>query len=88
MEDNKKNMITIVDANGVEKQVELLTYFTLKSNNKKYVAYTDNQEDANGNVIISTAEVVEKENEEIEFVGITDPAVIEEIKKVILDLAK
>ena len=80
--------IKIVDIDGVEKEVELLCYFTLNSNNKKYVAYTDNNEDENGNVIISTAEVVEKEDNTIEFVSISEPAVLEEVKKVLLDLAK
>lgn len=85
---NNNNIITIVDSDGIEKQVELLSYFTLKSNNKKYVAYTDNKEDENGNVIISTAEVVAKDNGGIDFVGITDPKIVEEIKNVLLDLAK
>lgn len=85
---NNNNIITIVDSDGIEKQVELLSYFTLKSNNKKYVAYTDNKEDENGNVIISTAEVVAKDNGGIDFVGITDSKIVEEIKNVLLDLAK
>lgn len=80
--------IKIIDIDGVEKEVELLCYFTLKSNNKKYVAYTDNNEDENGNVIISTAEVIEKEDNTIEFVGISEPVVLDEVKKVLLDLAK
>ena len=85
--DNKK-MMSIIDENGVEKQVEILSFFTLTSNNKKYVAYTDGQEDENGNVIICTAEVSEKEDGSLEFLGITDPNVVEEIKNVIIDLAK
>lgn len=82
-----QNYITIVE-NGVEKKVELLSYFSLKSNDKKYVAYTDNQEDQEGNVIISTAEVVSRDDGGIDFVGITDPNVVEEVKNVLLDLAK
>lgn len=84
----KENFITIVDSDGNEKQVELLSYFTLKSNDNKYVAYTDNEEDENGNVVISTAEVVAKDDGGIEFVGITDPKIVEEVKNVLLDLAK
>lgn len=85
---NNTNMITIKDKNGIEKQVELLSYFELKSNNKKYIAYTDNQEDNNGNVIISAAEVKELEDGTLEFIGINDPNIIEEIKNVLIDLAK
>ena len=88
MEIDNKNMMTIIDENGIEKQVEILSYFTLKSNNKNYVTYTDNQEDENGNVIVSSAEVSEKEDGSIEFLGISDAGIVEEIKNVILDLAK
>ncbi len=86
MED--KNFITIIDSNGVEKQVEVLNYFTLNSNGKDYVAYTENQEDANGNVIIATSEVVENPDGSIEFANITDQNVLNEIKNVLFDLCK
>lgn len=86
MEQN--NMITIIDNNGIEKQVEVLSYFTLNSNNKKYVAYTDNQVDSNNNVIVATSEVIENPDGTIEFANIFEPNVINEIKNVLIDLTK
>lgn len=86
MEQN--NYITIVDNNGIEKKVEVLNYFTLNSNGKKYVAYTENQEDSNGNIIICTSEVVERPDGSIEFANIYDQNVLNEIKNVLIDLAK
>lgn len=83
----QKNYITIVDSNGIEKQVEVLSYFTLKSNNKKYVAYTDNKTDSNGNVLVYTSEVVEKMDGSLEFANIYDQSVLNEIKNVLLDLS-
>lgn len=83
----QKNYITIVDSNGIEKQVEVLSYFTLKSNNKKYVAYTDNKTDNNGNVLVYTSEVVEKMDGSLEFANIYDQSVLNEIKNVLLDLS-
>ena len=83
-----KNYITIIDSNGMEKRVEVLNYFTLNSNGKDYVAYTENQEDANGNVIIATSEVIERPDGSIEFANITDQNTLNEIKNVLFDLCK
>ena len=81
------NYITITDMNGIEKKVEVLTYFTLNSNNKKYVAYTENQKDNNGNTIICTSEVVEKPDGSVEFANIYDQSVLNEVRNVLLDLS-
>ena len=47
----EKETLKITDENGVEKEVEVLSYFTLKSNGKDYLIYTENKEDADGNII-------------------------------------
>ena len=83
----EKNILKITDENGVEKEVEVINFFTLNSNGKKYITYTENEEDTKGNVIVYTAEVVETDNE-VELVGITEPAVLEEIKEVMIDIVK
>lgn len=83
----EKNYIKIVDENGIEKSVEVIGYFTLKSNNKKYVAYTENQKDSNGNIIICTSEVVEKNDGSVEFLNIYDQNILNEVKNVLLDLS-
>ena len=83
----EKDVIKITDENGVEKEVEVINFFTLNSNGKKYMTYTENEEDAKGNVIVYTAEVVETEDE-VELVGITDPKVLEEVKEVMIDIVK
>lgn len=83
----EKDILKITDENGVEKEVEVINFFTLNSNGKKYITYTENEEDAKGNVIVYTAEVVETDNE-VELVGITDPVVLEEVKEVMIDIVK
>ena len=83
----EKDIIQITDENGVEKEVEVINFFTLKSNGKKYMTYTENEEDTRGNVIVYTAEVVETDDE-VELVGITDPNVLEEVKEVMVDIVK
>jgi len=86
MEENKT--IKIFDENGVEKQVEVIAYFTLTMNNKDYLIYTENKEDANGNVEVYTSEVVHKDDNTTELLGIDDDNVWTEIKKVMIEIAK
>ena len=46
----EKQMINVVNEQGEEVEVEVVAYFTLNSNNKKYLIYTENKEDEAGNV--------------------------------------
>ena len=86
MDENR--MIKILDENGMEKQVEVIAYFTLTLNNKDYLIYTENKTDANGNVEVYTSEVVQKDGEVTELMGIDDDNVWAEIKKVMIEIAK
>jgi len=86
MEENKT--IKIFDENGVEKEVEVIAYFTLTMNNKDYLIYTENKEDANGNVEVYTSEVIHKDDNTTELLGIDDDNVWAEIKKVMIEIAK
>lgn len=84
----EKKTIKIFDENGVEKEVEVIAYFTLTMNNKDYLIYTENKEDANGNVEVYTSEVVHKDDNTTELLGIDDDNVWAEIKKVMIEIAK
>ena len=86
MDENR--MIKILDENGMEKQVEVIAYFTLTLNNKDYLIYTENKTDANGNVEVYTSEVVHRDDETTELMGIDDDNVWAEIKKVMIEIAK
>lgn len=84
----EREIINIIDENGVAKQVEVVAYFTLKMNSKDYLIYTENKTDASGNVEVSVSEVTEQEDGTIVLNGVEDDAVWVEIKKVMLDIAK
>lgn len=84
----KDTKIKIFDENGVEKEVEVVAYFTLTMNNKDYLIYTENKTDANGNVEVYTSEVVNKDDNTTELLGIDDDNVWAEIKKVMVEIAK
>ena len=83
-----KEMIKIIDELGAEKEVEVVSYFSLKSNGKDYLIYTENKVDASGNVEVYTSEVVNNADGSIELKGIDNDSVWSEIKKVMLDIAK
>jgi len=83
----EKQTIKITDMNGQVKEVEVITYLTLHSNNKKYLIYTENIEDQNGNVELYTSEVIEHEDGSIELAGIEDDAVWKELQEIMDDLA-
>lgn len=84
----EKEMIKIIDETGIEKEVEVVLYFTLKTNGKDYLIYTENKTDAAGNVEVYTSEVIKNEDGSISLTSIDDDAVWTEIKKVMLDIAK
>ena len=71
-----------------DKEPEIVTYLTLHSNNKKYLIYTDNIEDGEGNVNLYTSEVIEKSDGSIELAGIDDDAVWTELQGIMDELAK
>lgn len=83
----EKEILRITDENGVEKDVEVVSYFTLNSNGKDYMIYTDAQpkEDENGNVLTYTSEVIENEDS-VELKAITDENVLNEIKEIITEI--
>lgn len=85
---DQKEMIKIIDETGIEKEVEVVAYFTLKTNGKDYLIYTENKTDASGNVEVYTSEVVSNEDGTVTLNGVDDDAVWVEIKKVMLDIAK
>lgn len=85
---DQKEMIKIIDETGIEKEVEVVAYFTLKTNDKDYLIYTENKTDASGNIEVYTSEVVSNEDGTVTLTGVDDDAVWVEIKKVMLDIAK
>jgi len=50
------NQVTVIDRTGQSMQVELLTYFKNKKNNKNYIIYTKNEVVQDGLVKLYIAE--------------------------------
>ncbi len=85
IETSEIEKLKIIDESGKEKEVEVLHYFKLNSNNKDYLVYTDNTEDGEGNVLVYTSEVIENDDK-IELAGITDEAILKEITEILTDI--
>ena len=84
----EKDTIKIIDENGQEKVVDIVAFFTLKSNRKKYLIYTENKKDEKGNVEIYTSELTEKDKGAIILAGVEDEMVWNDIKQVLVNISK
>lgn len=85
---NEKEIIKIIDENGVEKEVQVVAHFTLKTNEKDYLIYTENKIDSSGNVEVCTSEIIKNSDGTASLSGVDDESIWSEIKKVMLDIAK
>lgn len=83
----EKEILKVTDENGVEKEIEVINYFTLNSNGKDYLMYIDanSTEDENGSIMTYTSEVVDN-GDSIELKDITDENVLNEIKEIITEI--
>lgn len=84
MEEKKMRIIKKLD--GTEEKVEEVISFEFNDTNKKYMVYTKNETDENGNITIYITEV-EEEPSGIKFLGVKEED-WPRIKEVLRELAK
>ena len=58
----KKRILTITKTDGSKEQVEEVISFEFNDTKKRYVVYTKNEKDENGNVTIYVTRIVSDEN--------------------------
>lgn len=58
----EKRILTITKTNGSKEQVEEVISFEFNDTKKRYVVYTKNEKDENGNVTIYVTRIVSDEN--------------------------
>lgn len=58
----EKRILTITKTDGTKEQVEEVISFEFNDTKKRYVVYTKNEKDENGNVTIYVTRVVSDEN--------------------------
>lgn len=86
MEDSKK-MLAINKLDGTTEKVEEVISFEFNDTKKRYVVYTKNEVDQNGNVTIYVTEVVTDMNG-TRFLGVSSDEEWTKIKDVLRKLAK
>ena len=84
----EKKMITITKLDGTVETVEEVICFEFSDTLKKYVVYTKNETDANGNVIVYVTEMVSKDDGTNRFIGVESEEEWTKIKEVLRELAK
>ena len=58
----EKRILTITKTDGTKEQVEEVISFEFNDTKKRYVVYTKNEKDKNGNVTIYVTRIVSDEN--------------------------
>ena len=87
MKDETKNNLIISKADGTTEEVEEVISFEFNDTKKRYLVYTKNEVDANGNVTIYVTEVVNDDNG-TRFLGVESDDEWTRIKDVLRQLAK
>lgn len=84
----EKKMLTITKLDGTVETVEEVISFEFSDTLKKYVVYTKNETDANGNITVYVTEMVTDADGENKFVGVESEEEWSKIKDVLRELAK
>lgn len=83
----EKKMMTIVNEDGTEEDVEVVVAFEFKDNKKEYVVYTKNERDDSNNIIVYVSNV-DRSNGEPNLIGVEDESEWARVKDVLRELAK
>ena len=83
----EKRILTITKTDGSKEQVEEVISFEFNDTKKRYVVYTKNEKDENGNVTIYVTRIVSDENGNI-FLGVENDDEWNRIKAALRALIK
>lgn len=83
----ERKILTIVDKQGNQMEVEVVIAFRVETTGKEYVIYTKNEKDEQGNITIYVSAFIEIEGQK-QLIGIVDEQEWEQIKEIIRQLAK
>ena len=84
---DKKTKFIINNPDGSKEKVEEIISFEFADTNKKYVVYTKNEKDENGNITIYVTELV-KDDDGVHFVGVDSDSEWRRIKSALRELIK
>lgn len=82
---NEEDKIIIKNNDGIEQEFYKLIEFTDKNTNKNFIIYTDNKFDENNKLNIYS-NIVEKNNDDINFIPVTAEEDLETVKKALVQV--
>ena len=83
----EKRILTITKTDGSKEQVEEVISFEFNDTKKRYVVYTKNEKDENGNVTVYVSNV-DRSSGEAKLLGVESENEWKRIKDVLRELAK
>lgn len=81
-----ENKIIIVDKDGNNEEVEVVTYLNTKDSLRQYIVYTKNEKQPNGDIVIYISKLLEEDNKK-KIVEITDEDEWKEVQTLLKDIA-
>ena len=82
-----RKMINLINELGEINRIELLCAFEVEELNNKYIIYTKNEKTEEGNCIIYSGKLIEKDKEQ-QLVNIEDGREWEELKNIMKQMTK
>ena len=80
------NKIIIVDTNGKEEEVELVTYLNTKDSMNQYIVYTKGEKQSNGDIVIYISKLIEEDNKK-KIVEINDDEEWKNVQTLLKEIA-
>ena len=80
------NKIVIVDTNGKEEEVELVTYLNTKDSMNQYIVYTKGEKQSNGDIVIYISKLIEEDNKK-KIVEINDDEEWKNVQTLLKEIA-
>ena len=84
---DRHKMMTIVNGDGTEEEVEVVVAFELKENKNEYVVYTKGERHNLGNIMTYVSKV-DREGGEPTLIGVEDESEWKKVKAVLRELAE
>lgn len=61
--DNKKEMVELIDIDGLSSEVEVITYLNSEDDKRQYIVYTKGEvQEETGNQVIYIAKIIKEDN--------------------------
>lgn len=83
----EKRILTITKTDGTKEQVEEVISFEFNDTKKRYVVYTKNEKDENGNITVYVSNV-DRSSGDVELLGVESEDEWNRIKDVLRELSK